>query len=62
MKMCLNQFFRSSRSFATDGVGDCSTCVTDDRNIECRNYCPIGVTFMEVTNENRQSSKDKQAK
>ena len=48
MKMCLHQFMRPKMHFAKEGVGNCITCSPDSKNSECKQYCPITITIVEV--------------
>lgn len=50
MKMCINQLFRPSLHFSKDGVGDCTKCIPDIRNVECKQFYPV--TVMEFVVEN----------
>jgi hypothetical protein len=43
MKKCLHQIIKPKKnsSVKTPGVGDCSTCETNEDNKACLRYCPV---------------------
>jgi len=49
--MCLRQFLRPKQNLRIEGVGDCTTCITDASNKNCRMYVEILVVELEVENK-----------
>lgn len=49
MIICLRQFVRPKSPLHLEGVGDCTTCVTDKDNVKCKLYCPVTVQCYTVT-------------
>ena len=50
-KMCLHQFIRPNSEIkvpSPPGYGNCSICITDPNNKNCKGYCPITVSFVDV--------------
>jgi hypothetical protein len=43
-KWCINQIARPKEYIPMEGVGDCTKCVPDARNKDCKYYKPINVT------------------
>lgn len=44
MKVCLHQVFKiKSPKIKVEGVGDCSICISDEKNKLCKKYCPITI-------------------
>lgn len=50
MEICLHQFIRPSEfpHVEVDGVGDCSKCIKDENNKNCKKYCPIHIKTFEL--------------
>ncbi len=46
--MCLRQFIRPKERPMVEGVGDCTTCVTDEKNKNCKMYYEITIDYLEL--------------
>jgi hypothetical protein len=47
---CINQVFaRSKRKHDLEGWGDCSICIPDDKNKECKGYVPVKIRYFIAT-------------
>ncbi len=47
-KLCVHQFIRPNGPYIKlEGVGNCKTCVPDEKNWECAQYKPIAVVLVE---------------
>jgi hypothetical protein len=59
MKKCLHQIIRPKKSSVSPpGVGDCSSCQTDESNKSCKNYFPVSPlqTFTVEKNEGEEET------
>ena len=56
---CINQVFRPSMNIRIEDYGDCTRCVRDEKNKECKRYNSVTVYIIEVNphkyKENKQS-------
>jgi len=48
MRYCLRHLSRPDGPLRLPGVGDCTTCMPDEKNQECAMYYPINVTEIEI--------------
>lgn len=56
-KMCLNQLFRPKESFGLkkNGYGNCTICVSNEQNKNCKGYIPATIIQFAV-NVNQEES------
>lgn len=60
MKVCLHQFVRPSLHIHLDGVGNCTICTANEANKDCKNYYPINVQILEVSDGETQEVQKEQ--
>ena len=56
MKMCLRQVFRPERPLGIKGVGDCTVCVPDEDNKNCKMFFTITIGFYTVSEKGEEDA------
>jgi hypothetical protein len=48
-KLCIHQFIRpTGPDLKLEGVGNCSKCIPDEKNSDCKQYHPVAVILGDV--------------
>lgn len=48
MEICLYQLARPKENVTVKGMGDCTTCITDEDNKKCKRYTPKNITIIKT--------------
>ena len=46
--ICVNQMVRPKIKMSLDGVGDCTECVADEENKNCKNFRAVRLSVFSV--------------
>lgn len=62
MKVCINQLHRPKIHVEVEGVGNCSICMPNKHNKNCKNYRPVNTLSIKVKNINVKKNKKRNRK